>query len=211
MWKSSFNYVWFLPMSSSSNGTTFPCMSKVEDEDMSSWLTRCMLGCTDTPFLASCQCRTRVGHRNGYDSSDSGVRRVSSFFLFFRFSDTRRRGADTAPTRLRRGSDTPAVKKKKENFGIFRVIPANFGRNENLVQYKILTEKKKKSKSKSYLLLLGFVLFFLLIFFLILVSSSSSSSSSSFGFGLLPDYLLLYLCVLAVHLCLEFRLRVFRL
>ena len=139
------------------------------------------LGCTDTPFLASCQCRTRVGHRNGYDSPDSGVRRVSSFFIFFRFSDTRRRGADTAPTQLRRGSDasdTPAVKKKKENFGIFRVIPANFGRNENLVRYKILTEKKKKkikikilpppSGFRAFLpphLLLNFGLFFFLFFF----------------------------------------------
>ena len=139
------------------------------------------LGCTDTPFLASCQCRTRVGHRNGYDSPDSGVRRVSSFFIFFRFSDTRRRGADTAPTQLRRGSDasdTPAVKKKKENFGIFRVIPANFGRNENLVRYKILTEKKKKkikikilpppSGFRAFLpphLLLDFGLFFFLFFF----------------------------------------------
>ena len=84
------------------------------------------LGCTDTPFLASCRCRTRVGHRNGYDSLDSGVRRVSSFFFFFRFSDTLRRGADTAPTQFRRGSDTsdtPAVKKKKKisaYFGSFR-------------------------------------------------------------------------------------------
>ena len=54
----------------------------------------CDLGCTDTPFLASCRCRTRVGHRNGYDSPDSGVRRVSSFFFFF-FSFLRH-----APTRL---------------------------------------------------------------------------------------------------------------
>ena len=61
------------------------------------------------------------------------------FFFFFRFSDTRWHGSDA--------SDTPAVKEKKENFGIFRVIPAipaNFGRNENFVRYKILTEKKKK-------------------------------------------------------------------
>ena len=131
--------------------------------------------------MASCWCRTRVGHRNGYDSPDSGVRRVSSFFIFFRFSDTRRRGADTAPTQLRRGSDasdTPAVKKKKENFGIFRVILANFGRNENLVRYKILTGKKKKkikikilpppSGFRAFLpphLLLNFGLFFFLFFF----------------------------------------------
>ena len=147
-----------------------------------------MLGCTDTPFLASCRCRTRVGHRNGYDSLDSGVRRVSSFFFFFFFVSPTR--ADTAPTQLRRGSDTsdtPAVKKKKKisaYFGSFRPISA---------EMKISSDtrfwlKKKKSKSKSYLLLLGFVLFFLLIFFLISVSSSSSSSSSSsFGFGLLPD------------------------
>ncbi|XP_075649606.1 non-functional pseudokinase ZED1-like [Castanea sativa] len=29
------------------------------------------LGCTDTPFLASCRCPTRIGHRNRYDSPDS--------------------------------------------------------------------------------------------------------------------------------------------
>ena len=160
------------------------------------------LGCTDTPFLASCQCRTRVGHRNGYDSPDSGVRRVSSFFIFFRFSDTRRRGADTALTQLRRGSDTsdtPAVKKKRK----FRHISGHSGHSGQFrpklkfspIQYFDLKKKKKKSKSKSYLLLLGFVLFFLLIFFLISVSSSSSSSSSSFGFGLLPDYLFFFICV----------------
>ena len=40
-----------------------------------------MLGCTDTPFLASCPCPTRVGHRNGYDAPDSGVRQC--LFLFF--------------------------------------------------------------------------------------------------------------------------------
>ena len=150
--------------------------------------------------------RVGVGHRNGYDSPDSGVRRVSSFF-FFRFSDTRRRSANTAPTQLRRGSessDTPAVKKKRK----FRHISGHSGQFRPKWKFSPIQDfdwKKKKSKSKSYLLLLGFVLFFLLIFFLILVSSSSSSSSS-FGFGLLPDYLLLYLCVLAVHLCLEFRL-----
>ena len=44
--------------------------------------------------------RVGVGHRNGYDSPNSGVRRVSSFFsFFFRFSDTRRHGFDAAPTR----------------------------------------------------------------------------------------------------------------
>ena len=61
------------------------------------------LGCTDTPFLASCRCQTRVGHWYGYDSPDSGVRRVSLFFCF----------SDTALTRLRRSSDTPAMEKKK--------------------------------------------------------------------------------------------------
>ena len=121
------------------------------------------------------------------------------FFSFLRHAPTRRRhGSDTAPTRLRHFRHASS-EEKKENFGIFRVIsaiPANFGRNENFVRYKILTEKKKKkSKSKSYLLLLGFVLFFLLFFFLISVSSSSSSSSSSFGFGLLPDYLFFFICV----------------
>ena len=111
------------------------------------------------------------------------------------------------------------------NFNLFRIIPAisaNFSRNANFNQYKILTEKKKKIIKNSYLLLLGFVLFFL-FFFLISVSSSSSSfflssssfflssssssSSSSFGFGLLPNYLFFFICVsLAVlHLCLDFR------
>ena len=169
------------------------------------------LGCTDTPFLASCQCRTRVGHRNGYDSPDSGVRRVSSFFLFFRFSDTRRHGSDTASTRLRRFRHASSEEKKRK----FRHISGHFGHSGQFrpkwkfrpIQDFDWKKKKKKSKSKSYLLLLGFVLFFLLIFFLILVSSSSFSSSSSFGFGLLPDYLFFFICVLAVlHLCLEFRL-----
>ena len=134
------------------------------------------LGCTDTPFLVSCWCWTRVGHRNGYDSPDSGFRRVSSFFFFFSFlrhTPTRRRhGSDTAPTRLRRFRHASS-EEKKENFGIFRVIPANFGRNENFVRYKILTEKKnKKIKIKILpppsgfraflppLLLLNFSLFF---------------------------------------------------
>ena len=68
------------------------------------------LGCTDTPFLASCRCQTRVGHWYGYYSPDSGVRRVSLsfFFFFFRFSDM-------AFTWLRSGSDTPAVKKKEKS------------------------------------------------------------------------------------------------
>ena len=83
--------------------------------------TYVILGCTDTPFLASCPCPTRVGHRNGYDAPDSGVRQCLFFFFFSRFSDmapTRRRhGSDAAQTRRRRGSDasdTPAVKKKKK-------------------------------------------------------------------------------------------------
>ena len=136
------------------------------------------------------------------------------FFSFLRHAPTRRRhGSDTAPTRLRRFRHASS-EEKKENFGIFRVIPAipaNFGRNENFVRYKILTEKKK---SKSYLLLLGFVLFFLLIFFLI----SVSSSSSSFGFGLLPDYLFFFICVsLLSSTCVQsldfrvFRLQIFSL
>ena len=66
-----------------------------------------------------------------------------SFFSFLRHAPTRRRhGSDTASTRLRRFRHASS-EEKKENFGIFRVIPANFGRNENLVRYKILTEKKK--------------------------------------------------------------------
>ena len=205
-------------------------------------ITSCELGCTDTPFLASCRCRTRIGHRNGYDSPDSSVRRVSSFLffffqvwqawkprlhghaifgvvsvsdtcrtservrragfrcpavsLFFFFFSILRHGADTAPTRRQLGSDasdTPAVKKKKENFGIFRVIPAISAEMKISSDTRFWPEKKKK-KSKSYLLL-GFVLFFLLFFFLISVSSSSSSfSSSSFGFGQ-PDDLFFFICV----------------
>ena len=74
------------------------------------------LGCTDTPFLASCPRPTCVGHRNGDDAPDSGVQRCPSFFLFLFFftSPTRlRHCADAAPTQRRRNSDTPAVKKKK--------------------------------------------------------------------------------------------------
>ena len=79
------------------------------------------LGCTDTPFLVSCWCWTCVGHRNGYDSPDSGVRRVASFFFFFSFF---RHGSDA--------SDTPAVEKKKipgylSSFRQFRRIAVCFG------------------------------------------------------------------------------------
>ena len=177
------------------------------------------LGCTDTPFLASCRCRTRVGHRNGYDSPDSGVRRVSSFFFFFcRFSDTRRRGADTAPTQLRRGSDasdTPAVKKKKKisayfgSFRTFRQISAEMKISSDTRFW--LKKKKKKIKIKILpppsgfraflptLLLLNFGLFFFLFFFFFFFFFFWFRSATW-----LP--LLLYLCVLAVlHLCLEFR------
>ena len=79
------------------------------------------LGCTDTPFLASCRCRTRVGHRNGYDSPDSSGRWVS-FFFFFSF-------LQHAPTRLRHSFDTsdmPAVKKKKNHrFWVWEIILRN--------------------------------------------------------------------------------------
>ena len=70
------------------------------------------LGCTDTPFLVSCWCWTCVGHRNGYDSPDSGFRRVSSFFFFFFFfvSPT---CADAAPTRLRCFRHASSEEKKK--------------------------------------------------------------------------------------------------
>ena len=68
------------------------------------------LGCTDTPFLASCRCRTRVEHRNGYDSPDTGVRRVSSFFFFF-VSPTR---ADAAPTRPRHGCDAAPTRPTRQ-------------------------------------------------------------------------------------------------
>ena len=159
------------------------------------------LGCTDTPFLALCRCRTRVGHRNGYNSLDSGVRRVSSFFFFsfLRHAPTwRRHGSDTAPTRLRHFRHASSEEKKRR----FRHISGHSGHSGQFrPKWKFRPiqdfdwKKKKKSKSKSYLLLLGFVLFFLLIFFLISVSSSSSSSSSSFGFGLLPDYLFFFICV----------------
>ena len=74
-----------------------------------STMTSYTLGCTDTPFLASCRCRTRVGHRNGYDSPDTGVRRVSSFFFFV--SPTR---ADAAPTQLRRVQHASSEEKKEE-------------------------------------------------------------------------------------------------
>ena len=170
-----------------------------------------LLGCTDTPFLASCRCRTRVGHRNGYDSLDSGVRRVSSFFFFFfRFSDTRQRGADTAPTQLRRGSDasdTPAVKKKKKisaYFGSFRTFRQISAEMKISSDTRFWLKKKKKIKIKilpppfgfhAFLpphLLLNFGLFFFFFFWF---------RSATW----LP--LLLYLCVFAVlHLCSEFRL-----
>ena len=92
------------------------------------------------------------------------------------------------------------------NFILFRIIPAisaNFSRNANFNQYKILTEKKKKNNKKfipppsgfrAFLpfLLLNFGLFFFFFFFWF--------QSATW----LP--LLLYLCVLAVlHLCLDFR------
>ena len=62
------------------------------------------LGCTDTPFLASCRCRTPVRVRLAWFRCPASV----SFFFFFCFSDT-------ALTRLRRGSDTPALEKKKNH------------------------------------------------------------------------------------------------
>ena len=131
------------------------------------------------------------------------------FFSFLRHAPTQRQhGSDTAPTRLRifRHASNEEKKKISTYFGSFRPISAEMKISSDTRFW--LKKNKKKSKSKSYLLLLGFVLFFLLIFFLISVSSSSSSSSSSsFGFGLLPDYLFFFICVLAVlHLCLEFRL-----
>ena len=76
---------------------------------------------------------------------------VLFFFFFLRFSDTRRRGADTAPTRRQLGSDasdTPTVKEKRK----FRHISGHsgyFGRNENFVRYKILTGKKKKNQNQN--------------------------------------------------------------
>ena len=64
------------------------------------------LGCTDTPFLALCPRPTRVGHRNGDDAPNSGVRRCPFSFSFFRFPDT-------APTQFRRLRHATSEKKKK--------------------------------------------------------------------------------------------------
>ena len=98
---------------------------------------------------------------------------VLFFFFFFFVSPTR---ADTAPTQLRRFRHA-SNEEEKENFSIFRVIPANFSRNENFIRYKILTGKKKKIKIKilpppsgfrAFLpphLLLNFGLFFFFFFF----------------------------------------------
>ena len=49
------------------------------------------LGCTDTPFLATCRCPTCVGHEYQHDSLDSGVQAV---FFFFFASPTQRRHAN---------------------------------------------------------------------------------------------------------------------
>ena len=159
--------------------------------------------------------RVGVGHRNGYDSPDSGVRRVSSFFFFF-VSPTR---ADAAPTRLRHSSDaaptlpTRQQWRKKRKFRHISDHSGHSGKFRLKWKFRPIQDfdwkKKKKSKSRSYLLLLGFMLFFLLIFFLI----SVSSSSSSFGFGLLPDYLFFFICVsLLSSTCVQsLDFRVFRL
>ena len=55
------------------------------------------LGCTDTPFLATCRCPTCVGHEYQHDSLDSGVQAV--FFFFFSL--------------LRCSVDMPTMGKKK--------------------------------------------------------------------------------------------------
>ena len=70
------------------------------------------LGCTNTPFLATYQCPTRIGHGYRYESPDSGVQAVSSlfilfFFLFFSFFDM-------APTRHRHSGHANNEKKKKK-------------------------------------------------------------------------------------------------
>ena len=168
------------------------------------------LGCTDTPFLVSCWCWTRVGHRNGYDSPDSGFRRVSSFFLFF-VSPTR---ADAVPTRLRCFRHASSEEKKKisayfGSFRLFRPISAEMKISSD-TRFWLKKKKKKKIKIKIKILpppsgfraflpphlLLNFGLFFFLFFFFFFWFRSATW---------LP--LLLYLCVLAVlHLCLEFRL-----
>ena len=129
-------------------------------------ITSCELGCTDTPFLASCQCRTRIGHRNGYDSPDSSVRRVSSFFFFFSFlrhALTRRRhGSDAAPTRFWRVWHASS-EEKKENFGIFRVIPAISAEMKISSDTRFWLEQKKKNQNPTS-------------FWVSCFSSSSSSS-----------------------------------
>ena len=68
-----------------------------------------ILGCMDTPFLASCRCRTP---KWVHDLPNSGVQQVSFFFLFFFFHFF-----DTVPTRCQHMSDTsnmPTVKKKEK-------------------------------------------------------------------------------------------------
>ena len=174
-----------------------------------------LLGCTDTPFLASCRCRTRVGHRNGYDSLDSGVRRVSSFFFFLSFlrhAPTRHRhGSNTAPTRLRHFRHASSEGKKKKisaYFGSFRPFRPISAEMKISSDTRFWLKKKKKIKIKilpppsgfrAFLpphLLLNFGLFFFLFFFFFFWFRSATW---------LP--LLLYLSVFAVlHLCSEFRL-----
>ena len=148
--------------------------------------------------------RVGVGHVS--DTGTGTTRRIPVSgecpLVFFFVSPTR---ADAALTRLRRFRHASS-EEKKENFGIFRVIPAISAEMKISSDTRFLLEKKKKkikikilpppSGFRAFLpphLLLNFGLFFFFFFFWF--------RSATW----LP--LLLYLCVLAVlHLCLEFRI-----
>ena len=147
------------------------------------------LGCTDTPFLASCQCRTHVGHWYGYDSPVSGVRRVSLFFFFFFASPTRLWHGSKW---LRRGSDTPAVEKKKRK--ITDVWPLTSARCRCCCPPSLAGARSSRSASCSSLLLL-LLLLFLFLFLCSLTQMPSSSAASftfSFSFSFIVTFLILF-------------------
>ena len=102
------------------------------------------LGCTDTPFLMSCRCRTRVGHQNGYDSPDSRVWRVSFFFIFLASLTQHRHRFDT--------SDMLSVKKKKRKKKEERksqiLKPTSQVENLQTVESLVDTRAVKKKKQK---------------------------------------------------------------
>ena len=146
------------------------------------------LGCTDTPFLASCQCRTHVGHWYGYDSPDSGVRRVSLFFFFFfRFSDTALTRLQMAPTRLRHAS---SGKKKRK---ITDVWPLTSARCRCCCPPSLAGARSSRSASCSSLLLLLLLLFLFLFLCSLTQMPSSSSSSASFTFSFSVSFILTFL------------------